>query len=294
MALPFGLRSAPKIFTAVADALAWAMMVNGATGFLHYLDDFLFVGPRGSHITNTSLEVALSTCATISFPVSHQKTVYPSTTLTFLGIEINTDAGTLSLPREKLIKLKAMLSLWHSRKAAPKRDLLSLLGHLAHASTVIHPGRTFVRHLIEASTLATAPHHYIRLNRQCRADLLWWLDFGLSWNGTSLWPPTTPSITCCSDASGSWGCAAIQTHPAPHSWFQVPWPTTWAGRNIAAKELTPVVVAAAIWGPNWWGQKVLFLSDNMAAVAAICSGAAKDPSIRHLLRCLFFFAAAWQ
>ncbi len=63
-----------------------------------------------------------------------------------------------------------------------------------------------------------------------------------------------------------------------------------------AKELAPVVVAATIWGPNWQGHKVLFLSlfDNVAAVAAICLGTAKDPSIRHLLRCLFFFAAAWQ
>ncbi len=177
-------------------------MSNGATGFLHYLDDFLFVVPRVSHLTNTSFEVALSTCTTNSFPVSHQKTVYPTQTLTFLGIKINTDTGTLSLPREKLIKLKAMLSLWHSSKAAPKRELLSHLGHLAHASTAIHPGRTFIRHLIEASTQATAPHHYIWLNRHC---LLWWLHFGQSWNGTSLWPPTTPSITCCSDASGSWG-----------------------------------------------------------------------------------------
>ena len=47
---PFGLRSASKIFTAVAAALAWAMMSNGATGFLHYLDDFLFVGPQGSYL----------------------------------------------------------------------------------------------------------------------------------------------------------------------------------------------------------------------------------------------------
>ena len=36
MALPFGLRSAPKIFTALADGLIWIMFSHAA---IHYLDD---------------------------------------------------------------------------------------------------------------------------------------------------------------------------------------------------------------------------------------------------------------
>ncbi len=44
-ALPFGLRSAPKIFNAVADGLAWAMLCEGISQPIHYLDDFFFCGP---------------------------------------------------------------------------------------------------------------------------------------------------------------------------------------------------------------------------------------------------------
>ncbi len=45
--LPFGLRSAPKIFSAMADGLSWAIYRQGVRSFIHYLDDFLFVGaPR--------------------------------------------------------------------------------------------------------------------------------------------------------------------------------------------------------------------------------------------------------
>ena len=40
-ALPFGLRLAPIIFSAVADALAWAMLCQGIPVLLHYIDDFL-------------------------------------------------------------------------------------------------------------------------------------------------------------------------------------------------------------------------------------------------------------
>ena len=44
-ALPFGLRSAPKIFTAVADMIAWALHMAGIRDQIHYLDDFLFLNP---------------------------------------------------------------------------------------------------------------------------------------------------------------------------------------------------------------------------------------------------------
>lgn len=43
--LPFGLRSAPKIFNAVADALNWHMIEAGIRFVLHYLDDFIVIGP---------------------------------------------------------------------------------------------------------------------------------------------------------------------------------------------------------------------------------------------------------
>ena len=44
-ALPFGLRSAPKLFTAVADTIAWAFHRAGIEDQIHYLDDFLVLGP---------------------------------------------------------------------------------------------------------------------------------------------------------------------------------------------------------------------------------------------------------
>ena len=42
--LPFGLRSALKIFSVVTDMIAWALQCAGVQHQLHYLDDFLFMG----------------------------------------------------------------------------------------------------------------------------------------------------------------------------------------------------------------------------------------------------------
>ena len=37
--LPLGLRSAPKIFTVVADVLQWSFQLGGMSWVAHYLDD---------------------------------------------------------------------------------------------------------------------------------------------------------------------------------------------------------------------------------------------------------------
>ena len=47
-ALPFGLRSAPLIFSAVSDTLQWIVKKGGVTWAKHYIDDFITVGRPGA------------------------------------------------------------------------------------------------------------------------------------------------------------------------------------------------------------------------------------------------------
>ena len=55
-ALPFALRSAPKIFMAVADALQWVMIREGVSLVDHYLDDFVTMGPPNSDVCRMNLD----------------------------------------------------------------------------------------------------------------------------------------------------------------------------------------------------------------------------------------------
>ena len=54
--------------------------------------------------------------------------------------------------------------------------------------------------------------------------------------------------------------------------------------SIAYKELFPVVLAAALWGPRWSSRRVEFCSDNMAVVEVLRSGTSRDPTLMALLR----------
>ena len=61
-ALPFGLRSAPIIFTALADGLLWIMIHQGISAVLHYLDKYLFSGDPGTSEYADGLQLVLSLC----------------------------------------------------------------------------------------------------------------------------------------------------------------------------------------------------------------------------------------
>lgn len=97
------------------------------------------------------------------------------------------------------------------------------------------------------------------------------------WNGISiLWglQRHAADLSMYTDASRLWGCKAFGFQPLP----------------IAAKELIPVIPAAAMWGKHWTGKIVLFKVDNIAIVEAINATFCKDLHLMHLIRMLVFFA----
>ena len=290
-ALPFGLRSAPKIFSAVADFISWVLHECGIKHQLHYIDDFLLLGAPDTQEAAEALSLITQIFQSLGIPIALHKTEGPATALGFLGILIDTDAFELRLPADKLARLQETLQMWVNKRACTRKELESLLGHLSHAATVIVQGRTFLRQLFNLLALDRAPHHFIRLNAGAKADLLWWRTFLQDWNGTSFFPAVGPSTEVVSDASGSYGCGAFSLS---HGWFQLQWPDSWSSTNIAAKELVPVVIAAALWGKEWKGRCACFRSDNMAVVDILKSRTSKDHLLMHLLRCLVFYAAFFR
>ena len=105
--LPFGLRSAPKIFTAVADVVEWIVKANGVEHLFHYLDDFLLVLEPSALAGLQQLSTLLCIFDTLRLPVAEEKLEGPSTVVTFLGIEVDTVAMELRLPQKKVSKLKS-------------------------------------------------------------------------------------------------------------------------------------------------------------------------------------------
>ena len=293
--LPFGLCSAPKIFNAVADALAWHLHNSGVNHIDHYLDDFILLGAPNTTQCQDSLDTLDRECLRLGVPLAPHKRDGPTTCLTFLGIEIDTVHLLLRLPQDKLQRLAGILQDWSTKKWCIQRDLESLCGLLNHACKVVRAGRSFLRRMLDLLHETCHPPRGripIRINASFRSDLAWWLTFVRTWNGTSFLPPPPylPKRQFTSDASGSWGCGAWHIN----SWFQIPWCTGSVTLSIAEKELLPIILACAAWGKTWSGLHIQCRCDNQVVVAGIRSRTSRVKGIMHLLRCLVFIEASYN
>ena len=61
-----------------------------------------------------------------------------------------------------------------------------------------------------------------------------------------------------------------------------------------AKELVPIVISCAVWGPYFAHKTVLFLCDNISVVNVVAKGYSRNKTVMHLLKSLWFFAATFD
>ncbi len=179
------LRSAPLLFTAVGDAIEWIATQRGAKWLRHYIDDFVSVGQKGTNDCAEAMDILKETCHWLGMPLEEKKEEGPSEVLTFLGLEIDTVKMEVRLPQEKVKEMRSILKRWRGMKSCKRRDLESIVGSLNHACKAVRPGRAFKRRLQDLMTTAVRDGRRVRLNLETRADIEWWYQFGLEWNGTS-------------------------------------------------------------------------------------------------------------
>lgn len=285
--LPMGCSISCSIFETFSTALQWiACSKFGVSNMLHILDDFLFLGPPDSPVCNLALSQFISMCEVLGVPIKCEKTEGPSTTLIFLGIELDTMNMEARLPRDKIEKIQNALHSAKRRKKITLRELQSLIGLLNFACCVVVPGRAFLRRLITLTIGVSKPHFHIRLNAQARLDLSAWCEFIENFNGKYMfiddhWQ-NSQKLHLYTDAAGNFGYGAV----FGTKWFYGTWENMGLRQvyNITFKELFPIVIAVETWGDALANKSILFHSDNIAVVEIINKTSSKDTSVMCLLR----------
>ena len=108
-ALPFGLRSAPKIFTVLADAFKFIIKQHSIEWVWHYLDDFITIGPPATTKCAAALDIMLALSDLLGIPLVTDKIEGPACIITFSGITLDTVHIELRLPEEKNQRLKSLI-----------------------------------------------------------------------------------------------------------------------------------------------------------------------------------------
>ena len=303
--LPFGLRSSCRLWDMFASALHYFFREVIGVHTIHYIDDFLFVIPasKGLAFAIRARDAALAMCARLGLPMAERKTEGPCTRLTFLGIELDTEAQTARLPDAKLDLLTRTLVSWDvpDRRTSIK-EMQSLAGQLAFAVKVVRAGRPFMRRIIgeqhrlrRAAFVGGAREHTI--SATARADVRWWARNLSAANGVSIlfdedWVEAA-TLTLFTDASSlGFGCS-FGTR-----WLNGAWSAeVMAEAQVTSRysmpylELYSLVTAATAWGHLWSGRKITFRCDCMPVVQAVEKMSSAKPAMQTLVRLLAASAA---
>lgn len=289
-ALPFGCSISCALFEKFSTFLDWCLRRStGSNNLIHYLDDFL-AGDRKQHRAQDMLDQILALFERFGVPTAPDKVEGPSTTITYLGIEIDTNRMMLRLPAEKLQDLLSDINFFISqfRQKVTLRQLQSLLGKLNFACRAIQPGRAFCRRLINATVGLSKPHHHKRISRHMLGDLITWRTFLESHNGTLMILPRqwddNRSIHLFTDASGSIGFGIYFNG----RWVANEWPRDMSvsRKHITFLELFPIVLAIHLWGGILHNKKISFHCDNDAVVSIISKQSSRDEPCMALVRIL--------
>lgn len=247
------------------------------------LDDFLFIGNPDSLECHNALMAFQSLADNIHLPIKHEKTVFPCTTLTFLGLEIDTIKFEIRLPQNKLLHLADIIQLFKNKRTTTLRELQSLIGVLHFAFSVVPPCRTFLRRIINLTKGLSKSFHHRSLNAEFRADLEAWSIFIEHFNGKALFHSgklcSSRTLHLFTDASNlGFGCIFGR------QWFYGPFETEWLKYHISVREFFPNVLAMEIWGEGLSNTSVVLHSDNSVVVHVINTNSSKDPHLMKLMR----------
>ena len=283
--LPFGAPKSPGIFNRITQAVKRMMFRKGYDLMIVYLDDWLILGPDKDSC-KLALNELLNLLRDLGFSISYNKVFPPTTSLVCLGIFIDSMEVTISLPSEKVGELEALISHFANSKQSTKRQLQSLAGKLNWACQVVRGGRTYLRRVLDNSSVLAKPQHKVILTDDLQADIAWWSTYFLHFHGRT--------ISACAKrdtmAIEVYSCTKASGIVADNDWLYTDWEAdfpTVANMHINFKEALSVLLAARRWGDTWAGKEVIVFSDNQAAVGMLNKGSTANPSMMHALRELF-------
>lgn len=285
--LPMGCSVSCAFFERFSSFLEWVVRQESrVSSVLHYLDDFLFLGPAGSRVCLILLRAMERISADFGVPLALDKTEGPVTVIKFLGIVIDSELMECRLPEDKLVDLRRVVGEARVARKIRLRELQSLIGKLQFACRIIPMGRVFCRRLAMLTAGVSSPSHFIRLTADVREDLSIWSVFLEQFNGRAIMlePATNADLELYTDASGSQGFGAY----FQGSWCAERWPDSWVREgfcvNLVLLELFPLVVALFVWAEPLRNKRVRFFSDNLGVVTAVNTQTANSPPVVRLLR----------
>lgn len=268
--LPFGLASAPRIFTKVLRPIFAVFRENGIK-CCYYIDDSL--------IANEDFEMCIEETNwmvqefnNLGFTVNFKKSVLvPTKRIVFFGLIIDSAEFKVFLTEEKIEKILSLGEKLLNQKCVTVRQLASFIGLIVHAFNAVLLGplhyRALERDKVKNLRFSTDYDNDMKLSSESRSEINWWLEHVKSLNGKPIrqkqintWIETDASLA-------GWGTHFGQKSTGGR------WSQSESNHHINYLELLAIFLSLKSFFTNSISCHVGIKSDNSTAVSYInCMG----------------------
>ena len=264
--LPFGLNTAPQVFTRLGHTVSGYLHRQGIS-VIPYLDDWLIHHPDPEVLLRHQAQL-MNTLDLVGFVLNRKKSELDLTQdIQFLGIRLRLDLGEASLPESKAWEIVARAHYLSSLRVISYTQVSQLMGSLNWASGLIPLGRLYLRPL---------QHHFHslgltdRFTPPRRSDPLVLANLLRRWQHPRFLTSGIPlhtfqaEFTIFTDASTQgWGAHMGDSQ------ISCSWTHTDRRLHINCLELKAVFHALQHWAQMFQGHQVMIATDNSTVVSYI-------------------------
>ncbi|KAJ8042119.1 NACHT domain- and WD repeat-containing protein 1 [Holothuria leucospilota] len=265
-AMPFGLSTAPRVFTRITRTVLAFLRKHGVLVFA-YLDDWLILAHSEQQAVETT-QFVVETLQALGWIINTGKSLTPSQRVTYLGAILDFSLGQAFPTPERIQALAEVATLILSRRSHQARTWLRLLGLMASLVEVLPFCRLYMRpvqfhtlfHFKPDTDPLTTP---IPVTEEVIPFVRWWTHHENVLQGRPF-RLHRPQTSISTDASlTGWGATWGPNSPAGQ------WSDSEKLLHINVLELRAIKNAVLGWISDLKGFDVMILSDNSTAVAYV-------------------------
>ena len=264
--LPFGLASAPRTFTKLLRPLL-ALLRSQGLRMVVYLDDVLLMA-SSEELIGQHLTLLVSWLEELGFIINKDKSVMePGHQIEFLGLTVNSNTMSLSVPQDKIAKVQKERRHTLNRGVASAQELSHLIGLLSSLIWAVLPAPLHYRALQRlkcwALTSLGSWDLQVSLDSSSQRDLVFWVSQLKEHNGRSLEFPIATMIISSDASRSGWGVYSSNSSVGGH------WSPAERDLHINALELKAAFLALESLASHQRECHILLLLDNITAISFI-------------------------
>lgn len=262
--LPFGLSSAPYVFTKIMKEAFKPLRQQDLVSVI-YLDDALLYG-KTRDLCKINIDVTIQHLKRLGFVISQKSDLNPKQEMEFLGLVFNSIRMDISLPERKKKGLLKVGTKLMTESCVSIRYLAEFIGSLVAATPGVKMAQLFTRQLEHDKQVALNENGgdyaaKIIISKESRQDIEWWVNNINVPNPIKLDQYDTTIFTDSSTEAWGASCDGIEIGGS--------WSISERKLHINSLELMAVQNALRYYLSNKTNMSVLLRVDNKTAIAYI-------------------------